>query len=248
MRFALIEDQAEERKRIDDMLSEFCRERMISFTTDVFTSGEEFLAAFVPMNYDVVFMDIYMDGMTGIEAAKQMRTQDSHSFLVFLTTSPEHMGDAFSTHAFDYLLKPILQDDFVKCLNDILKRLPKQEDSFSFLSGGIQVHLLCSDICVLRSQGHSTIIVSKAGLEYPVSKYFISFTAPFTDRDNFLLVSRGILVNLDHVSGFTAQECLLQNGMRVPITLRNQKQLVQIWRNYDFAKLHQEAAERSLRP
>ena len=34
MRFALIEDQAEERKRIDDMLSEFCRERMISFTTD----------------------------------------------------------------------------------------------------------------------------------------------------------------------------------------------------------------------
>ena len=45
-----------------------------------------------------------------------------------------------------------------------------------------------------------------------------------------------------------AQECLLQNGMRVPITLRNQKQLVQIWRNYDFAKLHQEAAERSLRP
>ena len=121
MRFALIEDQAEERKRIDDMLSEFCRERMISFTTDVFTSGEEFLAAFVPMNYDVVFMDIYMDGMTGIEAAKQMRTQDSHSFLVFLTTSPEHMGDAFSTHAFDYLLKPILQDVFVKCLNDILK-------------------------------------------------------------------------------------------------------------------------------
>ena len=45
MRFALIEDQAEERKRIDDMLSEFCRERMISFTTDVFTSGEEFLAS-----------------------------------------------------------------------------------------------------------------------------------------------------------------------------------------------------------
>ena len=177
-----------------------------------------------------------------------MRTQDSHSFLVFLTTSPEHMEDAFSTHAFDYLLKPILQEDFVKCLSDILKRLPKQEDSFSFLSGGVQVHLLCRDICVLRSQGHSTIIVSADGIEYPISKSFVSFTAPFTDRDNFLLVSRGILVNLDHVRGFTGQECLLQNGMRVPITLRNQKQLVQIWRNYDFAKLHQEAAERSLRP
>lgn len=213
MRFALIEDQAEERKRVGNMLSEFCHERKISFTTDVFTSGEEFLASFVPMNYDVVFMDIYMDGMTGIEAAKQMRTQDSHSFLVFLTTSPEHMGDAFS-----------------------------------FLSGGVQVHLLCRDICVLRSQGHSTIIVSADEMEYPVSKSFVSFTSPFTDRDNFLLVSRGILVNLDHVSGFTERECLLQNGMRVPITLRNQKQLVQIWRNYDFAKLHQEAAERSLRP
>ena len=58
MRFALIEDKAEEQERVRTMLADFCRERMISFTTDVFTSGEEFLAGFVPMNYDVVFMDI----------------------------------------------------------------------------------------------------------------------------------------------------------------------------------------------
>ena len=248
MRFALIEDKAEERERVSTMLSDFCGKRMLSFTMDVFTSGEEFLAAFVPMNYDVVFMDIYMEGMTGIEAAQQMRAQDSHSFLIFLTTSAEHMGDAFSTHAFDYLLKPIQQDKFVKCLSDVLKLLPKQEDWLSFLSGGAQVHLLRQDIYVLRSQGHSTIVVGENLQEYPVSESFVSFTAPFMERDNFLLVSRGILVNLDHVTGFTERECLLQNGIRVPITLRKQKQLVQIWRNYDFAKLHQEAAERSLHP
>ena len=85
MRFALIEDQAEERKRIDDMLSEFCRERMISFTTDVFTSGEEFLASFVPMNYDVVFMDIYgrNDGNRGCKT-------DAHTGLPFLSGLSHH--------------------------------------------------------------------------------------------------------------------------------------------------------------
>lgn len=246
MRFALIEDKAEEQERVRTMLADFCRERMISFTTDVFTSGEEFLAGFVPMNYDVVFMDIYMEGMTGIEAAKQMRGQDSRSVLIFLTTSAEHMGDAFSTHAFDYLLKPIQPDKFVRCLTDVLKLLPKQEDYFSFLSGGVQVPLLCSDICVLRSQGHSTIVVCEDSREYPVSESFVSFTEPLMERDNFLLVSRGILVNLDYVTGFSERECLLQNGMRVPITLRKQKQLTQIWRNYDFAKLHRETSERGL--
>lgn len=88
-------------------------------------------------------------------------------------------------------------------------------------------------------------MVREDAQEYPVSESFTSFTAPFMERDNFLLVSRGILVNLDYVTGFTQRECVLQNGTRVPITLRKQKQLVQIWRNYDFAKLHQEAAERS---
>lgn len=132
MRFALIDDKAEERARISTLISDFCQDRMISFTTEMFTSGEEFLAAFVPMNYDVVFMDIYMDGMTGIETAKQMRTQDSHSYLIFLTTSGEHMGEAFSSHAFDYLLKPVQTDTFVKCLSDVLKLLPRQEDFFPF--------------------------------------------------------------------------------------------------------------------
>lgn len=245
MRFALIDDQAEERERIKEMLSLFCQEKAISFTLDEFTSGEDFLSAFVPMSYDVIFMDIYMEGMTSVETANQLRSIDFRSFLIFLTTSSEHMGDAFSAHAFDYLLKPVRQEQLAKCLSDALKLMPKQEDSFSFSSKGVQIRLLYDNICALRSYGHFTIVVDADTHEYPVSESFASFTGPFTERDNFLLVSRGILVNLDYVTEFSERECILQNGLRMPITLRKQKQLVQIWRNYDFAKLHQEAAERN---
>lgn len=79
------------------------------------------------------------------------------------------------------------------------------------------------------------------GLTYTVDSF--SSGEEFLDaRDNFLLVSRGILVNLDYVTDFTEKECLLQNGASVPITLRRQKQLAQIWRNYAFAKLHRKSA------
>lgn len=60
-----------------------------------------------------------------------------------------------------------------------------------------------------------------------------------------LLTSRGILVNMDFISRFTDKDIILQNEMHVPITIRKQKQLLQTWYNYDFAKLHREAAERS---
>ena len=127
MRFALVDDMAGARERVLRLLSDFCKQRGLTYTDDSFSSGEEFLDAFVPLSYDIVFMDIYMDGMTGIEVAEKLRETDSRCLLIFLTASQEHMSDAFSTHAFDYVTKPVEQASLFKCLTDALRILPEQE-------------------------------------------------------------------------------------------------------------------------
>lgn len=246
MRFALVDDMAGTRERVLRLITEFCREQGLTCTADSFASGEEFLTAFVPMSYDIVFMDIYMEGMTGIEAAEKMREADSGCLLIFLTTSQEHMGDAFSTHAFDYVAKPVDRDSLFKCLTDALRVLPKQESYLSFSLGSTRMQLSYSAICSARSFSHSTVLTDINSTEYTVSASFTSFVKPLTEQENFLLVSRGVLVNLDHVTGFTEKECLLQNGVSVPITLRRQKQLTQIWHNYNFAKNHWKSPEKAV--
>lgn len=245
MRLALIDDREEERRQTMELFSSFAEKNNLIFTVDAFESGEAFLSAFSPYTYDIVFMDIYMDGMTGVEAARRMRMEDSRCLLIFLTSSGEHMGDAFSVHAFDYVEKPIAPEKFFTCLRDCLKQLPEQEEYLSFNAGGLDVRLFYSEIAFLRSSGHSTVISCISGREYMPYISFSDLTGELTRSGRFLLVSRGILVNMDHIDGFTGKDCLLQNGLSVPITIRKQRQLEQVWHNYNFSKLHHEAAERN---
>ena len=204
MRFALVDDAAAERETAGRLFSSFAEEMHTEFEVDMFGSGEAFLAAFVPYTYDIVFMDIYMGGMSGIDTARKMRESDSRSLLIFLTSSDEHMGQAFSVHAFDYMEKPLDRNKFFTCLTDSLALLPKPEDYLSFSSNGLDIRLFYSEIACLSSCGHSTVVQCTSGREYTVYSAFSVFTKPLTDDERFLLVSRRILVNMDHIGGISA--------------------------------------------
>lgn len=160
-------------------------------------------------------------------------------------SSEDHMGDAFSVHAFDYLLKPLNQDRLFTCLDDSMKLLPKPEEYLSFTSNGLEMRLFYGNIVVLQVSGHSTVLIDSTGKEYSVYSAFSVFTKPLMEDSRFLLVSRGVLINMDFISGFTAKTCKLQNGLTVPITIRKQKMLEQAWHNYTFSRLHHQAAERT---
>jgi len=160
-------------------------------------------------------------------------------------SSEDHMGDAFSVHAFDYLLKPLNQDRLFTCLDDSMKLLPKPEEYLSFTSNGLEMRLFYGNIVVLQVSGHSTVLIDSTGKEYSVYSAFSVFTKPLMEDSRFLLVSRGVLINMDFISGFTSKTCELQNGLTVPITIRKQKMLEQAWHNYTFSRLHHQAAKRT---
>lgn len=245
MRFALVDDAAAERKLAGQLFSSFSMENHLDFEVDMFESGEAFLSAFVPYTYDIVFMDIYMDGISGIETAKKMRESDSRSLLIFLTSSGEHMGQAFSVHAFDYIEKPLGREKLFSCLLDSLALLPKPEDYLSFSVNGLDIRLFHSEIVCLSAAGHSTIVQCISGREYTVYSSFSVFTGALMEDGRFLLVSRGILVNMDYITGFHGNTCLLQNGLTVSVTQRKLRQLTQTWHNYNFTKFHKSMSERT---
>lgn len=237
MRIALVDDSEIERGILLSLLTDYGSEKQILFEADCFDSGDAFLAAFSPNKYDIVFMDIFMNGMTGVETAQKMRKQDSQVLLIFLTASADFMPDAFSVHAFHYILKPYQKDAIVTCLEDALVHLPKPEIIISFSINAVEMRIPASQIVSVVADSHYTWIDTRDGEVYHPCATFGTFSKQLSDCDHFLLVSRGVLCNMDQIESFSSDSCLLSTGKTVPVTMRNAKRIEQTWRDYCFSKL-----------
>lgn len=96
-----------------------------------FTSGEEMLKNFEPKKFQIVFMDIIMKEINGVETAKILRDYDTELLIVFTTTSREYAFDAFPVHPFDYVLKPYSKKDVDKVLNEALRVLTANDPAIT---------------------------------------------------------------------------------------------------------------------
>ena len=106
MKIAIVDDDKKQQNALYKAVSAWTTENHQAANFLAYNSGEEFVKALDDKEFDIVFMDIYMEEMTGIDAAKILREHNLNTLLIFLTTSQDHMVQAFPCHAFDYLFKP----------------------------------------------------------------------------------------------------------------------------------------------
>lgn len=105
---AIVEDQTPDAQRLEELL----QQQLPAAECTWFACGDDFLrAASEPGLYAVVFLDICMAGTNGIETARRLRQADPEVLIVFVTSSPEYVWDAFPVHPFDYLLKPYQEEN-----------------------------------------------------------------------------------------------------------------------------------------
>lgn len=111
MRFAIVDDIPAMRQELKDVIYEYCRIADTGADICCFDKGEAFIEAFVPYSYDIVFMDIYMKGMNGTDAASLMRQSDNRVILIFLhqamTTWQMHSMYMHSTILKNHYLKSV---------------------------------------------------------------------------------------------------------------------------------------------
>lgn len=93
----------------------------------LYASGSEFLRRGALSEQDVIFLDICMPGLDGIETARRLRGEDPRIPIVFVTSSEEYVWDALPLHPFDYLRKPYDDARVRKLLDDLLAALGRPE-------------------------------------------------------------------------------------------------------------------------
>ena len=248
MNIAIVDDLSPESDALMDILNEYAAINKLALSIDVFPSGEDFLRCFSPFSYAVIFMDVYMAGMTGVEAARKVRETDRHTLIVFLTTSGDHRADAFSIHAYDYIEKPTKREKLFRVMDDILQNHTSLfSDKLSFSSEGQDYALPYPDIVsVMTAQRNYLEIVDRFGNKY-LSRMTFSTIVKELEKDNrFLQINRTTLVNLEQVKSFKDVTCLLKNNASFPIYSKKTKEIEQKWQNYMFSRIRKTNQERGL--
>lgn len=156
MRIAIVDDLAGERALLREQLARQLARRGAEAELLEFDSGEAFLAAEKERRFTAAFLDIYMEGMTGMEAARALRKTDTECLLVFTTTSTDHALEGFQVRALHYLVKPFAEAEIDALTDELLARVPQPERFMELRVEGGEIRLRYRDI--IRAEHFAHVI------------------------------------------------------------------------------------------
>ena len=230
MNIAIADDRAEDLQQSRDYLlayiSDWHPELLESLSIKTFSSAEAFLEDFEPGRFDLLLLDIYMEEMTGMEAAEAVRLRDEKVPIIFLTTSSEHLMEGYRVFAAGYLLKPLAghKGDFERVLDHVFKGLLLRERSVSVPLGGRELNV------PLRRLMYADINAAhKLCLHLP--EEVVDTTLPYArllellaGDERFTECHHRIIINMDYVRHMEENEFIMEDGSRLPISKRRLKE------------------------
>lgn len=218
MRIAIVDDIEAECRLLHGRLENALKRRAVYAEIFEYESGEEYLAAAKQQPFTVSFLDIYMNGMTGVDTAAELRTFDKKGLLIFTTTSTDHALEGFRVHAMYYLVKPYDEKDIEALMDEILSRVPKPDKYMDIKVNGSDIRMRFQDIVYADHFSHMIHIHTASEKELVTRQSFGEFTAPLKEDERFFLCSRGSVVNMEHVADFDGLAFVMDNGEKVAVS------------------------------
>lgn len=213
MRIAVCDDEEVFRNMLMDCL-QGCR--ILAETPEIlqFSSGEELLEAYEKNEkFDLLFLDVEMKGISGLETGNRIRKLDSDALIIFVTSHRQFVPDAFRINAFQFLVKPVKQEDIDKELERAVEKIKKNKGLYQIEhKGGVHIieikDILYVDVLLREISIHTTHGIYKKNGKL---KEEIKVFQPY----DFVQYSKSGIVNMENITGIEADELIMRTGEKV---------------------------------
>lgn len=176
---------------------------------ETFVDADELIGS-KPEDYDIIFLDVLMEGMDGIEVGKAIRKNGIDTMIVYISSYLEMAPKGYTVNAFRYVLKNELDNTFNKVIDEALRELKLQKEFITVEIENGSKHLELRKIVFIDSYKRYVEIHTKD--EVFVKHISISELEKQLDNRGFLRVQRSYLVNMQHVTKLKNRIVYLDNG------------------------------------
>lgn len=230
IKIAVCDDLAEDRQRIIDLLSEYMDKNNLYVKIEEFPSGEAFLGADTAA-YSLVFMDIFMDGINGMETAKTLISRNSRVQIVFQSTSTEYAAEAFDIEALHYIVKPVGKEKLFNILDRFFDSVYSLR-TVNVKVGRLEESIYLSDILYVEADGkRAKIHTKKDVMEVSMSVADLEEVLP---ENEFCRPIRWALVSMREIVAMPTDVLKLSDKTEIPISRLKRKEIQDAFANYSW--------------
>ena len=212
VRIAIVEDEQEQADRLESYIRRYADEHgigtQVTVYSNVITFLEQYKAAF-----DIVYMDIMMPMMNGMDASRLLREKDDKVMLIFVTSMRQYAIKGYEVDASDFIVKPVAYPEFTLKFTRALSKIPqsKENDILLRTEGGF-VRLMPGRIRYVEVRGHHCVYHTDSNnYQQYQSMKAVEEALPkeyFARCNNFLLINLAFVEKIDNLTVWVAGEAL----------------------------------------
>lgn len=240
MELAICENIEEDIELAMDMIEKYRKLRQQLIHVEVYSGADQLLEEIDKrgMIFDIIIFDISQDGISGIEAGRQIRRKGFKGQIIIENSSIDYGLESFEIDAVHYLVKPVSFCDFELALDRCVRRQSWNRDIgdqvLQVKSDRKILTVRQGDIAYIEVQGKLSVIHTK-GKDYmtwtPLREIYGQLQA-----EQFLRLQRSYIVNMEEIEVIEAGICKLKTGKEITLSRSIRKEIKEKYNGYLFRK------------
>lgn len=221
IRIAICDDEKYMSDHIRTMVLDFFRGKNMETVIHQFSSGEELLK--YDKQIDILFLDIQLEGIGGMETARKLRRRKFRGFLIFITVLREMVFQSFEVQAYDYLVKPIQARQFARTMERLLNSMQSVSEANLLIQKGYQSRIISFEDIVFGEVIDRKIYLHLISSE--IIDYYDRIEKLEGKLDSrFFRCHRSYLINLKYLKSYKNGVAYMEGGMEIPVSRLRSKE------------------------
>ena len=241
LKIAVVDDEYKFLFMYNNMISRLFSEHNVITDIKTFDSGKEFISSLLKNKYDLVFMDIDMPEISGIDIAAELRRNDQCFDLIFVSAHPHFVFETIRFTPYRFIRKVNLKSETIEAIDSYCSRTQIRFKMLSLeLQNGNSISEKVNDIVQFFTIRHNVYYINKSedGSRILSRKYSLSQLEKSTKESGFIRVHKSYLVNYRFIRSINAKYLLMTDNSEIPIShgkkTEIQEKFMELLRNEDL--------------